>query len=323
MVNVSVIMAVSEDGYAQSLNSALNQSMKDIEIICIDDNDLVDIDDDRVTIIKGEDSIGEIKGQYLYFLNPKDTLNEDTLEKAFNQAKKESLDFIQIADDDSLIGETYQFLNLRGKTFQMDMTRYSKLFRTDFIRKIKDINSNDYLFFWECVFNARKFAFINLEQKFNAVELDFDQQAALINISNEVFTRFTDRNYIGKFKFVLFDWRIELLYNTYMNVADERKEEYYNLMKEDFTQMIYHWRFTDFAEYVHPINKLFFNDIVYSKDFEDFNRLMVQYDLELDSEEIKKENEIIKKNISILERENALITNSTSWKVTKPLRGLK
>lgn len=323
MVDVSVIMAVSEDNYKQSLDSALKQSLKDIEIICIDDNDLVDSNSSNVKIIKQDDSIDEVNGQYLYFLNPGDVLKPDTLENAFNQAKDENLDFLQITDEDTFVGETHQFLKLKGKTFQMDMTRYTKLFRTDFIKKLADINSNDYLFFWECVFNARKFAFINLGQEFNANELDYQGQINLINVSNEVFSKFKDYDYIGKFKFILFDWRIELLYNAYTEVDDDKKEEYYNLLKEDFTQMIYHWRFTDFAVYVSPLNNLFFNDVVYSQNFEEFQKLMVQYDLELDAEEVRKENEIIRKNISILSRENNLITNSTSWKVTKPLRGLK
>lgn len=323
MVSVSVIMVVSEDNYRKSLESALNQSLSDIEIICIDDNNLVDIDDANVNVIKPGDSIDEVNGQYVYFLNPGDILKQDTLKKAFSQAKSEGLDFIQITDEDTFVGETYQFLLLRGKTFQMDMTRYTKLIKTDLLRKIRDVNDNDYLFFWECVFNARKFAFINLDQEFNDIELDYEGKVNLIQVSNEVFTKFTDYDYIGKFKFILFDWRIELLYNAYAGLGDDEKEQYYNLLKEDFTQMIYHWRFADFAEYAQPINMLFFNDIVYSKDFEEFKKLMVQYDLELDSERIKKENEIIKKNIAIFERENSLITNSTSWKVTKPLRGLK
>ena len=322
MVSVSVIMAVSKDNYSESLKSALNQTLADIEVICIDDNDIVNVTDSAVKVIKKDDSIDEVKGEYIYFLNPGDVLNKDTLEKAFRQAKGEGLDFIQITDEDTFIGETYQFLKLRGKTFQMDMTRYTKLIRTDFIKKLNNINSNDYLFFWECVFNARKFAFINLNQKFNKDKKDFDELAGLINVSNEVFTKFKDYDHIGKFKFIIFDWRLELLYDAYVNVTEERKEEYYNLLKEDFTQMIYHWRFTDFAYDANPINYLFFKDVVYSKDFDDFKRLMVQYELELDSEEVKKENEIIEKNISILERENSLITNSTSWKVTKPLRKL-
>lgn len=321
MVNLSVIMAVNKDNYVESINSVLSQTLEGIEMICIDDNDIVDVSADNVKVIKKHESIDEVNGQYLYFMNPGDVLKADTLEKAFNLAKKEDLDFLQIACDDTFVGNVYKFLELKGKTFQMDMTRYTKLFKTDFIRKIADINSHDYLFFWECVFNARRFAFINLEQEFKDIEYSHDDYVNLINVTNKVFTKFKDYDYIGKFKFVLFDWRVELLYNAYLDVDD--KEEYYNHLKKDFSQMIYHWRFTDFAEYVSPINMLFFNDVVYSKDFNEFEKLMVQYEIELDSEEVKKENKIIEKNISILKRENELITNSTSWKITKPLRELK
>ena len=323
MVSVSVIMAVSEDNYTESIDSALNQSLDDIEVICIDDDGIVNVDDPAVNVIRQDDDIDDVKGEYLYFLNPKDILEPDTLKKAYNQAKKDNLDFIQITDDDKMVGETHQFLILRGKTFQMDMSRYTKLFRTDFVRNVKDINSNDYLFFWECALNAKRFGFINLNQQFHAKRPDFEESINLIGATNEVFTKFTDCGYIGQFKFVLFDWRIEVLYDAFAGLKDDEREEYYNLLKEDFTQMVYHWRFADFAEYARPINYLFFKDIVYSRDNEEFERLMVQYDLELDSERIRKENEIIEKNIAIFEKENKLITSSTSWKVTKPLRGLK
>jgi len=314
MVNLSVIVSTNNKDIASSMDIIQSQSLDDIEVICIGE----DVNADSVKTVK---DLNEIAGKYVYFMNAPNNLDKNTFKVAFDICEKNNLDFLQLSDE--FESEVCFFAEFRGHTFEMDMSRDTKFISTRLIKRIGEINPDDYLFFWDCIFNCQRFSFYGKNIKIKKAELSYEERINLITSSNKVFTKFRDYDFIGKYKFILFDWRIELLYSAFDSLEDDLKENYYEALKEDFTQMIYHWRFTDFAEYANPINKLFFDDIVYSKTYEEFEKLMVQYEIELDSEKIRKENEILEKNIKIIKKENDSIFNSTSWKITKPLRGLK
>lgn len=321
MVKVSAVMSLNDNDYfKQSIESILNQTLEDIEIICIGSGDF---ENDKVRYVPDwQNILDEINGQYVYFLNQGDVVDENVLKDSFNACADKNLDFIQFDDSGKFDDKVYAFNILREKAFTLDMMRNTKLFSLKFLKKLGDLPKDDMVFFWDAVFNAKRFSFIPLSVR-TLAEARYEDQLEAINSTNRVFTSFGKRTLVGQFRFIIFDWRIESLYKTYLSVKDDLKADYYEALKEDFTQMIYHWRFTDFTYSVKPINMLFFDDVVYSRDFEEFEKFMVQYEIALDSEEIKKENEIIRKNIQIIKDENSRIFNSTSWKITKPLRGLK
>ncbi|WP_407376084.1 hypothetical protein [Methanobrevibacter sp.] len=322
MVKVSAVMALKDNEYfSDSIESVLNQSLDDIEVICIGQNEFAH---EKVKYASDmESAADEITGQYVYFLNQGDVIDKNLFRDCVGICEDKNLDFLQFDSDDEFDSEIHSFVFLKGKTFRMDMARNTKFFKTSFARQLEGIGEDDYLFFWEAVLNAKRFSFYPAQVTSKDVTESYDYQLDLIDISNRVFTKFIDRDLYVRYNFLLFDWRLELLYNTYMNVPDELKEDYYTHLKEDFTKMVYHHRFTYFAYGTKPICMLFFSDVVYSNDFEEFEKLMVQYEIALDTENVRKENEIIKKNIEFFKKENDKIFNSTSWKITEPLRRKK
>ena len=106
MVKISVIVPVynCEDYLEESIKSILNQTFKDIEIICIDDgstdNSLnilkeIAIGDSRLKVSSQENQgpstirnygLKNADGDYLYFFDADDFLVEDALEKAYSNA---------------------------------------------------------------------------------------------------------------------------------------------------------------------------------------------------------------------------------------------
>lgn len=318
MVNVSVVMSVRDkDDFKQSLESILSQSLDDVEVICIDKDKLLNDED---VIIMDELDLNGLNGKYTYFLHSGDLIEKDAFRKCFDICEAQSLDFVQFDPEGESDDEIYNFSEYLGRTFRLDMARNARFLKTSFIRGLKDISDVDYLFFWDCFFNAGKFSLEDINYKSKESPADYVKE---IDDSNKVFTKFQDYNLLSKNKYILFDWRIELLYDTYLKVSDDLKESCYEEYKHDFTKMLYDWKFTDFSAFCEPINKLFFNDIVYSQDFEEFKKLMVQYELELETTELERQQKIIRKNIKFFERENQMIMNSTSWKLTRPLRKLK
>lgn len=113
-VKVSVIIPVYnvEQYIEECLVSAMNQTLKDIEIICVNDGtkdnsmDIVNryaVDDQRIVIINKENGglssarnagIAKSSGEYLYFLDSDDYIADNMLEMLYNEAKEKDLDNI-------------------------------------------------------------------------------------------------------------------------------------------------------------------------------------------------------------------------------------
>ena len=114
MVLISVIIPVYnvEKYIEDSLNSVLNQSFKDIEVICVDDestdNSLrilneFEARDKRVKVISQKNKgnggarntgLKHASGDYVYFLDADDLLFENALEKMYRNAKSNQSDLV-------------------------------------------------------------------------------------------------------------------------------------------------------------------------------------------------------------------------------------
>lgn len=114
-VKISVIIPVYnvEKYLPTCINSILNQSFKEFEIICIDDNSTDSSNqilsyfthkDNRIKIIKNSTNLGPgysrniaitlAKGEYIQFLDSDDWLDQNSLEETYNEAKKYDADVL-------------------------------------------------------------------------------------------------------------------------------------------------------------------------------------------------------------------------------------
>lgn len=114
MSKVSVIMPVynTEKYLHQCLDSVINQTLKDIEIICVDDgstdNSLIILQeyakkDNRIKILTQQNEYAGVArnnglkiatGEYLSFLDSDDFFELDMLESMYNKAKKDNSDIV-------------------------------------------------------------------------------------------------------------------------------------------------------------------------------------------------------------------------------------
>lgn len=114
-IKISVIIPVYnvEKYLEQCLNSVVNQTLKDIEIICINDNSsdnsLTILEryakkDNRITIINNLKNSGGgfsrneglkiAKGEYISFIDADDWVEEEMLEYTYNESKSKNLDLL-------------------------------------------------------------------------------------------------------------------------------------------------------------------------------------------------------------------------------------
>ncbi|MBQ6100233.1 MAG: glycosyltransferase [Methanobrevibacter sp.] len=176
MVKVSVVVPVYnvEEFLGECLDSLTNQTLTDIEIICVNDGSKdrsLDIlneyasNDERITVIDQENGGHAVatnngmklaKGKYLFLMDSDDILDLEALEKTYNLAEEKSVDFVifqainYYMDKDELIEEenysmnrladyvgdsVFSYRDIRDYVFEITVTPWSKLYRRDFIEK--------------------------------------------------------------------------------------------------------------------------------------------------------------------------------------------
>lgn len=178
MPEISVVIPVYnvEKYLKQCIDSVVNQTFKDIEIICIDDgssDSSLDIlneyakKDDRFKILTQENKgpsytrnrgIDTARGKYLYFMDSDDYIEPESLEELYDIAETNSTDCIifKMINFDDETGEKYtteyyemEFLSelvgdnvfshsdIKGEIYLIAVSPQGKFFNLDFIRNIK------------------------------------------------------------------------------------------------------------------------------------------------------------------------------------------
>lgn len=195
MIKVSVIVPVynAEKYLNKCLDSLLCQSLKDIEVICVNDgskddslnilreyekkhNNLIVIDNGvNLGIGKSRNKcINMAKGEYLTFVDSDDYVSEDYCERFYNFAKANDLDFVSAStymDTDGVItvyeNEEYEISDINESPDILVKMTYgpcNKLFRTSMINE-HDIRFEEELKYEDLPFVAKslrysKFGFL-------------------------------------------------------------------------------------------------------------------------------------------------------------------
>lgn len=200
---VSVIVPVYnvEDYLNECIDSLINQTLDDIEIICVDDGStdssaeiLRGYEDERIKIITHENGglsvarntgLEHVSGEYIYFLDSDDILCENALEIMYNTSQEKSLDMLIFKlinfDDDtkekfsspyydmeflkeSVGDDVFSHSDVAEYIFDIAVTIQSKFFRKDLIGDLRFIEGyifEDNPFFIETFFKAKRVYFLD------------------------------------------------------------------------------------------------------------------------------------------------------------------
>lgn len=176
MVKISVIVPVynCENYLEESIKSILNQSFRDIEVICVDDGSTDDslnilnklsIQDTRLKVYTQENqgasvarnnALEKVSGEYIYFFDADDYIVDDCLEKIYNNARNNDSDIVIFKYDqykeDSFLNHSQQdiekqfpntdFTNFtfncydyRIRAFKGPFAPWFKLYKKEFLDK--------------------------------------------------------------------------------------------------------------------------------------------------------------------------------------------
>ena len=208
-IKISVIMSLfNVDKYMrQAIGSVLNQTLEEIELICIDDGSsdytlqiarAYEQKDKRVKVLTYSDSKGQAfarnrgmdiaKGKYICFVDGDDWIENNMLEKLYNQAEKDNTEVTCCAAAlyNQITGKTdytnsYYNLNLiptsfDNRVFSPDETKdlltgsinvalWNKIYRTDFMNE-NNLRFPEYFiyedmpFFYDVWFKAKRISII-------------------------------------------------------------------------------------------------------------------------------------------------------------------
>ena len=226
MVKVSVIIPVFnvEKYINECVESVVNQTLTDIEIICIDDgstdnslNLLKQIPDPRIKIISQEnkglaaarnEGIKHATGEYIAFLDADDFLNYHALDKLYGVAHKFLLDIVitkiinfydktyeKFTDSyfdmdflrDACENKVFNYKDVYGQVLNISVTATGKLFKTEFIKKIpfkENLIFEDNPFFIEAIFKADRVYFYD--------EYLYNRRIRKDSIISSSFSKFSD-----------------------------------------------------------------------------------------------------------------------------------
>ena len=134
--------------------------------------------------------------------------------------------------------------------------------------------------------------------KFNLNALN--QKTDYLNKKNKQFQG--NWNYRKK----LLNRKFNLFFVKYHNLPDESKLDYYNQLKKDFLTLKNHEFYDDYMENFNEFNKRFFENVINSQNFEEFD--MFFKNVKLENQNIK-----LKRKLNKIVKDNERITESEIW----------
>ena len=326
MVLISVIMPVynAEKYLKEAVDSILNQTLSDLELICVDDGSTdssleilneYSLKDSRVRVFTQKHGGGgaarnfaltKCLGKYLYCMDADDILDLNALNELYEICEDKHLDFVIFQatcyynETGEYRSENYHMMNeladyvggyvfdmqdlTEDLVFKISVTPWPKLYNLDFVLKThsqfaENLIFHDNVFFWKVFFSADRIYFYKKSLYTHRIHSESstgsrdERFADIIEITNQVILLFIENGYWDEFKNQLSNRKIGIPFFRYDMVQDEYKEQFYDKMKKDLSIVHNDEVYNEFVDNLSPNHRRIFENIISSKNFEDFERL--------------------------------------------------
>ena len=305
---ISVILsAYNEERFIRkAIESVVNQTLKDIEIIIINDgstDDTLDIinsyaDKDKRIVVIDQENIGLgasrnkgmkiAKGEYVTFLDGDDWFREDAFEIAYNEAKAKDTDITmyQMINYDDETGRVYEndWFNLNNldesfdgvvfspeKTkdflFDLSVSSCQKIYRNSFLKSI-DASFPEGIYFEDMPF----FFYVYLKaERISIIRKHFYYRR------KHLMRRMIDNGFYEDYKFDLLAYKINGPRMALMDITEDAKEPLFNLIKEDYEKIKDTEYYQDYLDNLGPKKKKFFLDVLKYDNYPEFKKENPEY----------------------------------------------
>ena len=344
MAKISVLIPVynASEYLDESISCILNQTFTDIELICVNDgskdnslemlNDFA-AKDSRVKVIDKENggcgsarnrALAEARGDYIYFFDPDDIVEENAFELAYNSAVKNDSDMVifkaNIFDGNGISNrEVFFYYNESIKEEKFDNLSFddikqyvlrggyapwSKLYKKDLLDSYDDFKFDlglafdDVPFHVKSMVRAKRISFVNeylyhyRVDNVNSVNSTASNGFDIFKIIDIVEDVLRSEKVFDQLTKEFYSFKLYHILNYIISTGSER---YYEMARERFLN-------TD-KKYIEDNLDLSrrYDLVIQYEDYEDFKR---QYGLLLDYNKKNSEIKKLKKEINSLKRKN-------------------
>ena len=354
---ISIIIPIAnvEKYIEKSIESILDQTFVDFEILCVNDNSQdnslsilnnLSKKDSRIKIINTpsdmffsakNEGLKKSRGKYIYFFNPCDILMPKTLEKLYfnaiinesdlvifkiknNSDDKTYFDFKKVFKKTNFNKFTFNYKDIKHYVMNSTFYPWSKLYKKSFLEKYDDLKFDENISIEDIPFHIKSIL--------RAQRISFVPK---IKYNHENMDLINDINYNDIFKIFsiietflkdnnYFDELTDEYYQFYIDTSLfylilSNSEEYYNLTKKYYNNID-----TKYVNNFSNETKNIYNMIIETSNIHEFQLRFEILNLKKEIKKIEKQNEKIKKESKHLKTLNDEIIYSNSWKLTKPLR---
>ena len=374
---VSVVVPIhnSSEFLNESISSVLKQSLKEIELLCIDmgsEDDSLDIlnefyqRDSRVRILSQENAdlgaarnkaLDEACGDYIYFFGSGDYIARNTLKIFYNNAVEndsdlvvskmaridgEELDYSNPGfdlenefDDVDFDNFAFSYKDVKSHVLNSSFIPCNRLYKKEFLDSYDDFRFQtdaafeDIAFHVKSMLRASRISFVpkfyyRYRQNPNPNDSP-SKYCGIFEVCDSVERILRNENHFDEFteEFKLF--KITQI-NNYLMSSDS--EEYFQRAKEEYSEITLGKNHLVEEELVERYENVLDSDSLMEykpKEYElKINEYIDKRDiLKKETKKLQKANADLKNENQRLKEENKELKNSSSWKLTKPLRGLK
>lgn len=325
-IKVSLIISVfnGEKYLRECLDSVIRQTLKEIEVICLNDGStdkskeiLAEYSKDSRFKIINQENIGlgasrnkgmELaKGEYIAFLDADDWLVDNALETAYNEAKNKNTDItmFQMINYKENTGEEKKndwfnldkfdkrfkdtvFNNQQTKDFlfHLSVSACQKIYKRSYLERInakfpEGIYFEDAPFFFNIWLRANRISIIKEYLYYrrsheNSITAKCDEKFFdVIPSGEEFFKIFVETGNYEIYKEELINFAINAYRLTLNSITEDAVEEFYKRSKKQFKKIVNSPYIDDFKKYMSKGNQDTFNNVLNSKDYEEFKKLNV------------------------------------------------
>ncbi len=253
-------------------NSLLNQSFKDIEIICVttspsDYLDNLANNDNRFVILNSENNnlknigLNYSSGEYVSFIDCTDWIDFDFCEKAYSKAKKDNVDVLIykvleyenenlyknyfyefFSFDNGLFETTFTFDEIIDSLFTIPQGINNKIYRREYLKEnsiefIENTSFDEMIFFFKSVLNAKKISLLDDYIYFKKIKTSNNVSnnilKDLVEATNSVISVFIENNSFNLYKQEVLNYKLDLIRYWYLMLNDFIQQKHFNIIRDD------------------------------------------------------------------------------------------
>lgn len=347
---ISVVIPIFKDYDELNLDCLHNQTFDDFDVNVFTDKPagelekIIGLGNDGISVYGTDeksylnDVLEKIKGEFVFFCNPEDDINEKHLKELYKNIIANGSDLV-LNELNEISYEKYPNLfnfkeifkvnfnrfnfnheeaknQVLNSFFTPNMALYKKSFLKEHFDEFNGIGSNEFFMLFNLI-NAKFISFCpftSYDYSFDDIENNFTDFKELDEKFDSIKEFLIENGHFSEFEGIFDDYKVDFGFK-HLNVL--KSEEFFNGFRD------YILNGSEISPETLDINDKNFNLFLDSQSFQEYDLKIKLNELAAEKDELLNENEKLIADVDKLKKKKNEIINSKSWKITKPLRFIR